>query len=189
LPFRRRSTRSQPSRRSPPETTEGSTHSKMRSLPSPVMRSRCKGGCEYRLGCPRRQRSLRLVVGSRPPGVHGRCFHSLAPTTRRGTGYGVRVFAGCGCCPTAMSIDSPTAAAADTVYQSSHGWDGTERTNGRKRHIAVDVNGLLLAVSSPQPPSRTAMPHTGCWPSCTPRSLRSRLSGATAAAQDVWPGG
>nr|WP_253741413.1 transposase [Rhodococcus sp. KB6] len=30
--------------------------------------------------------------------------------------------------------------------RSSRGWDGAKRTNGRKRHIAVDVNGLLLAV-------------------------------------------
>ncbi|MCJ0907226.1 transposase [Rhodococcus sp. ARC_M6] len=36
--------------------------------------------------------------------------------------------------------------AADTVPRSSRGWDGGKRTNGVKRHIAVDVNGLLLAV-------------------------------------------
>ncbi|HZE16335.1 MAG TPA: transposase [Mycobacterium sp.] len=30
--------------------------------------------------------------------------------------------------------------------RSSRGWDGGQRTNGVKRHIAVDVNGLLLAV-------------------------------------------
>jgi hypothetical protein len=32
------------------------------------------------------------------------------------------------------------------VPRSSRGWDGAKRTNGVKRHIAVDVNGLLLAV-------------------------------------------
>ncbi|MGY4785034.1 transposase [Rhodococcus opacus] len=36
--------------------------------------------------------------------------------------------------------------AADTVPRFSLGWDGGKRTNGVKRHIAVDVNGLLLAV-------------------------------------------
>ncbi|MGW5153772.1 transposase [Rhodococcus koreensis] len=36
--------------------------------------------------------------------------------------------------------------AADTVPGSRRGWDGGKRTNGAKRHIAVDVNGLLLAV-------------------------------------------
>ena len=30
--------------------------------------------------------------------------------------------------------------------RSSRGWDGGTRTNGVKRHIAVDVNGLLLGV-------------------------------------------
>ncbi|MDJ0104910.1 transposase [Rhodococcus erythropolis] len=30
--------------------------------------------------------------------------------------------------------------------RSSRGWDGAKRTNGRKRHIAVDVHGLLLGV-------------------------------------------
>ncbi|OQM77883.1 transposase [Rhodococcus erythropolis] len=49
-------------------------------------------------------------------------------------------------CPTAAVIDSQTVPAADTVPRSSRGWDGAKRTNGRKRHIAVDVNGLLLAV-------------------------------------------
>ena len=36
--------------------------------------------------------------------------------------------------------------AADTVPRSSRGWDGAKRTNGVKRHLAVDVNGLLLGV-------------------------------------------
>jgi len=49
-------------------------------------------------------------------------------------------------CPTAAIIDSQTVPAADTVPRSSRGWDGAKRTNGVKRHIAVDVNGLLLAV-------------------------------------------
>ena len=49
-------------------------------------------------------------------------------------------------CPTAAIIDSQTVPAADTVPRSRRGWDGGKRTNGVKRHIAVDVNGLLLAV-------------------------------------------
>ena len=58
----------------------------------------------------------------------------------------LRVRAGRDRCPTAAVIDSQTIPAADTVPQSSRGWDGGKRTNGRKRHIAVDVTGLLLAV-------------------------------------------
>lgn len=30
-------------------------------------------------------------------------------------------------------------------YWSTRGWYGGKKTNGRKRHIAADVNGLLLA--------------------------------------------
>ena len=49
-------------------------------------------------------------------------------------------------CPTAAIIDSQTVPAADTVPRSSRGWDGAKRTNGVKRHLAVEVNGLLLGV-------------------------------------------
>ena len=49
-------------------------------------------------------------------------------------------------CPTAAIIDSQTVPAADTVPRSSRGWDGGKKTNGVKRHLAVDVNGLLLGV-------------------------------------------
>ena len=49
-------------------------------------------------------------------------------------------------CPTAAIIDSQTVPAADTVPRSSRGCDGGKRTNGVKRHLAVDVNGLLLTV-------------------------------------------
>ena len=55
----------------------------------------------------------------------------------------LRVRAGRDRCPAAI-IDSQTVPAADTVPRSSRGWDGGKRTNV-KRHIAVDVNGLLLA--------------------------------------------
>ena len=48
--------------------------------------------------------------------------------------------------PTVAIIDSQTVPAADTVPRSSRGWDGGKRTNGVKRHLAVDVNGLLLTV-------------------------------------------
>ena len=58
----------------------------------------------------------------------------------------LRVRAGRDRCPTAAIIDSQTVPAADTVPRSSRGWDGGKKTNGVKRHIAVDVNGLLLAV-------------------------------------------
>src|SRR5215469_14829382 len=48
--------------------------------------------------------------------------------------------------PTAAVIDSQSVRAADTVPKASRGWDNAKKVNGRKRHIAVDTMGLLLAV-------------------------------------------
>jgi transposase len=48
--------------------------------------------------------------------------------------------------PTAAVIDSQSVRAADTVPKASRGWDNAKKVNGRKRHIAVDTTGLLLAV-------------------------------------------
>jgi transposase len=48
--------------------------------------------------------------------------------------------------PTAAVIDSASVRGADTVPACSRGYDAGKRVNGRKRHIAVDTGGLLLAV-------------------------------------------
>jgi transposase len=48
--------------------------------------------------------------------------------------------------PTAAIIDSQSVRAADTVPTASRGWDNGKKVGGRKRHIAVDCLGLLLAV-------------------------------------------
>jgi hypothetical protein len=49
--------------------------------------------------------------------------------------------------PTAAAvIDSQTVRAADTVPTASSGYDGGKKIKGRKRHVAVDTGGLLLAV-------------------------------------------
>ena len=48
--------------------------------------------------------------------------------------------------PTAAVIDSQSVRAADTVPRASRGWDNAKKVNGRKRHIAVDVTGLVLDV-------------------------------------------
>jgi len=48
--------------------------------------------------------------------------------------------------PTAAIIDSASVRGADTVPARSRGYDAGKRVNGRKRHIAVDTGGLLLAV-------------------------------------------
>jgi transposase len=48
--------------------------------------------------------------------------------------------------PTAAIIDSQSVKAAETVGRASRGYDAGKKINGRKRHIAVDVLGMLLAV-------------------------------------------
>jgi Transposase DDE domain len=48
--------------------------------------------------------------------------------------------------PAAAVIDSQSVKAAETVARSSRGLDAGKKINGRKRHIAVDVMGLLLVV-------------------------------------------
>ena len=58
----------------------------------------------------------------------------------------VRAAAGRDAEPTAAVIDSQSVRAADTVPRATRGWDNAKKVNGRKRHIAVDAMGLLLAV-------------------------------------------
>lgn len=58
----------------------------------------------------------------------------------------LRVQAGRNAQPTAAVIDSASVRGADTVPATSRGYDSGKKVNGRKRHIAVDTNGLLLAV-------------------------------------------
>jgi transposase len=58
----------------------------------------------------------------------------------------VRAHAGRHPQPSAAVIDSQSVRAADTVPRPSRGFDAAKKVNGRKRHIAVDTMGLLLAV-------------------------------------------
>lgn len=48
--------------------------------------------------------------------------------------------------PTAGIIDSQSVKADATVGADSRGYDGGKKINGRKRHLVVDVLGLVLAV-------------------------------------------
>ena len=48
--------------------------------------------------------------------------------------------------PTAALVDSQSIRGAETVGRASRGYDAGKKINGRKRHIAVDTCGLLLAI-------------------------------------------
>jgi transposase len=48
--------------------------------------------------------------------------------------------------PTAAIVDSQSVKGAEVVGAATRGFDGGKKINGRKRHIAVDVEGFLLAV-------------------------------------------
>ena len=48
--------------------------------------------------------------------------------------------------PSAAVIDSASVRGAETVGADTRGYDAGKKVNGRKRHIAVDTMGLLLAV-------------------------------------------
>ncbi|MCP3679184.1 MAG: transposase [Gammaproteobacteria bacterium] len=56
----------------------------------------------------------------------------------------VRVKAGRHATPTAAVVDSQTVKTAGPA--ADVGYDGGKKIKGRKRHIAVDVLGLLLVV-------------------------------------------
>ena len=57
-----------------------------------------------------------------------------------------RVAAGRAPDPSAAVIDSQSVRAAETVAAGDRGFDAGKKVNGTKRHIAVDVLGLPLAV-------------------------------------------
>ncbi len=58
----------------------------------------------------------------------------------------VRLLAGRKRVPSAAIIDSQSVRAAEEVARSSRGYDAGKKVQGRKRHIAVGVLGLLLTV-------------------------------------------
>jgi hypothetical protein len=58
----------------------------------------------------------------------------------------VRLLAGRARVPTAAIIGSQSVRAAEEVARSSRGYDAGKKVQGLKRHIAVDVLGLLLTV-------------------------------------------
>jgi transposase len=58
----------------------------------------------------------------------------------------VRLVAGRGAVPTAAVIDSQSVKGSEMVARGDRGFDAAKKVNGTKRHLAVDVTGLLLTV-------------------------------------------
>lgn len=71
-------------------------------------------------------------------GLPHRLVERLRARLRTGVGRAVQ--------PTAAIVDSQSVKAADTVGAATRGFDNGKKVNGRKRHVAVDVEGFLLAV-------------------------------------------
>ncbi|GLF95196.1 IS5 family transposase [Streptomyces yaizuensis] len=71
-------------------------------------------------------------------GVFNRIRDALRCLVRRQMGKPPRAVA--------AVIDSQSVKAADTVSRAGRGYDAGKRINGRKRHIVVDTQGLLLFV-------------------------------------------
>jgi transposase len=71
-------------------------------------------------------------------GLPQRLTERLRAGLRRGMGRQAQ--------PSAAIVDSQSVKAAEWVGASSRGFDSGKKINGRKRHIAVDVEGFLLAV-------------------------------------------
>ena len=81
---------------------------------------------------------LRVLRGLRDDGTLTRLHDGLRDRVRAAAGRSTE--------PTAAVIDSQSVRGADTVPKAGRGWDNAKKVNGRKRHIAVDAMGLLLAV-------------------------------------------
>ena len=58
----------------------------------------------------------------------------------------VRAAAGRKAAPTAAIIDSQSVKGSEMIARTRRGYDAGKKINGTKRHIAVDVLGLLLTV-------------------------------------------
>ena len=88
---------------------------------------------------------------SRQPGRCPRCSPA-GPAAGRGSPSSTRCATDCGCGPGGTGA-RPRRSSIHRRYppptpcrRSSRGWDGAKKTNGVKRHLAVEVNGLLLTV-------------------------------------------
>ena len=82
------------------------------------------------------------------------------------------------------------ARAADTVPWASRDWDNAEKDGGRKRYIAVDATGLVLAVviiTASVQDRDAARPCCGTCPAAAPASGWPGLMRDTPASSPPGP--
>lgn len=96
-------------------------------------------GCTWR-ALPHQFPSWRTVYGYFADWRHDGTWAQINDVLRRQ----VRVAEGRPHTPTTASTDSQSVKATETA--DSRGYDGAKKITGRKRHVAVDSLGLLLAV-------------------------------------------
>lgn len=79
--------------------------------------------------------------------------------------------------PVALVVDSQSVKAADTVPRATSGYDAAKKITGRKRHLAVDLGGLMvdLLVTPADVPDRDGA-----------RQLLARLHAAHPEITTVW---
>lgn len=92
----------------------------------------------------------------------------------------IRITAGHSPLPVAAVIDSQTVHAAETVARSSRGYDAAKKVNGRKRSIAVDFGGMLLA---------TVVTSAGIQDRDIARDLLARLRAEHPQLPTIWADG
>ncbi|GAA1326366.1 hypothetical protein GCM10009647_063480 [Streptomyces sanglieri] len=91
--------------------------------------------------------------------------------------------------PTAAIVDSQSVRAAATVPASSRGYDAGKKVPGRKRHIAVDCLGLLLAVTVTTANVQDRHAAAPLLKRVRDRHRKIMLVWATAATRAAWPSG
>jgi transposase len=88
--------------------------------------------------------------------------------------------------PTAAIIDGQSVRTSEAG--GARGYDGGKRVSGRKRHLVVDTQGLVLHARVPRRVSTTAAPPRSSWPKRARRSPRSSACSPTWATRAWRPG-
>ena len=145
------------SQRYPSDLTDSQWHLIKDWLPPPKRRGRpplnlrevldavlyvLKGGIQWRMvptDCPNWQSVYGYFRRWRRDGTWRRIHDALRSQMRRCVGRHKHPTAGC--------LDSQSVRTSETAAPETRGNDANKRVKGRKRHLLVDTEGLLLAVA------------------------------------------